>query len=195
MTQPLKLAVLISGGGRTLVNLHECIACGELPATIHTVVSSRGDVKGIERAQNLGLDPVVVERASLSDQQFQEGITRAVEGADLVCMAGFLSLWNIPKHFAGRVINIHPALLPKYGGPGMYGMRVHEAVLKAGETESGCTVHFCDDEYDHGPIILQKRVPVHAGDTPSALAARVFDAECIAYPAAIRKIAGGEMNA
>lgn len=194
MTHPLKLAVLISGGGRTLVNLHECIARGELPATIHTVVSSRAGVKGIERARNLGLRPIIIERASLSDQEFQQGITRAVEGADLVCMAGFLSLWNIPEHFAGRVINIHPALLPKFGGPGMYGTRVHEAVLKAGETESGCTVHFCDDEYDHGPIILQQRVPVHASDTPDELAARVFEAECLAYPEAIRKIAAGEFK-
>lgn len=195
MTEPLKLTVLISGGGRTLVNLHECIARGELPATIHTVVSSRGDVKGIDRARAIGIEPHIVERAALSAKHFQEGITRAVEGADLVCMAGFLSLWNIPPALAGRVINIHPALLPKFGGPGMYGMRVHEAVLKAGETESGCTVHFCDDEYDNGPIILQKRVPVHPGDTPDALAARVFEAECLAYPEAIRRIAADEVKA
>jgi folate-dependent phosphoribosylglycinamide formyltransferase PurN len=103
-------------------------------------------------------------------------------------MAGFLSLWRIPEAFLGRVINIHPALLPEFGGREMYGRRVHEAVLAAGKTVSGCTVHYCDNEYDHGPVILQRQVPVLPTDTADDLAARVFAEECIAYPEAIRRI-------
>jgi folate-dependent phosphoribosylglycinamide formyltransferase PurN len=101
-------------------------------------------------------------------------------------MAGFLSLWRIPEDRFGWVINIHPALLPDFGGKGMYGHRVHEAVLAAGRTESGCTVHFCDNEYDHGPIILQRKVRIKPNDTADTLAARVFEQECVAYPEAVR---------
>jgi phosphoribosylglycinamide formyltransferase-1 len=101
-------------------------------------------------------------------------------------MAGFLSLWEIPPELHGLVLNIHPALLPKFGGKGMHGHHVHEAVLAAGETESGCTVHYADNTYDTGPIIVQRRVPVRPGDTADTLAARVFEQECIAYPEAIR---------
>jgi folate-dependent phosphoribosylglycinamide formyltransferase PurN len=143
----------------------------------------------VKRAGELGLPAVVVERKLLSTAAFQAGITEAIADAELVCMAGFLSLWSIPDAWFGRVINIHPALLPRFGGFGMHGRHVHEAVLAAGETVSGCTVHFCDNEYDHGPIILQRTVPVLPNDTPDSLAARVFEQECIAYPEAIRLIA------
>lgn len=190
----LKLAVLISGGGRTLVNLREKIDAGALDARIDVVVSSRGDAAGVDRARQRGLRTVVVERRGRSGEDFQKDLTAAIGAVDLVCMAGFLSLWQIPGAYAGRVINIHPALLPKYGGHGMYGRRVHEAVLAAGDQESGCTVHFCDNEYDHGPTILQRRVPVCAGDTPEALAARVFAQECIAYPQAIQWFAEGRIR-
>jgi phosphoribosylglycinamide formyltransferase 1 len=108
---------------------------------------------------------------------------------DLVCLAGWLNLLPIPDDFHHRVLNIHPALLPAFGGKGMYGRRVHEAVLAAGIRESGCTVHFADNSYDTGPILVQKRVPVLASDTPDTLAARVFAAECAAYPEAIRMAA------
>ena len=187
----LRLAVLISGGGRTLLNLHEQIRTGKLNARIEVVVSSRGDVRGVERARELGLPTVIVNRRptgrlATPDKAtrggFDDRITEAVAGVDLVCMAGFLSLWRIPDEMSGRVINMHPALLPAFGGPGMYGRRVHEAVLAAGKAESGCTVHFCDNEYDHGPIILQRKVTVLAGDTSDTLAARVFEQECILYP-------------
>ena len=177
-----------------MLNLQERIASGSLHAHIDSVISSRSTARGVERARGAGLTVTVVERKTLSPEAFQTGITEAVGTADLVCMAGFLSLWRIPDPFAGRVINIHPALLPNFGGPGMYGLRVHEAVLAAGGNESGCTVHFCDNEYDHGPVILQRKVPVLPDDTPETLAARVFAEECIAYPEAIRLIGQGRVR-
>jgi phosphoribosylglycinamide formyltransferase 1 len=194
MNPPLRLAVMISGSGRTLVNLHERIAAGTLNATIERVISSRADVLGVQRARERGLAVLVVDRRDHTPQTFQDHLTHAVGEVDLVCMAGFLSLWRIPQEMYGRVINIHPALLPDFGGPGMYGLRVHEAVIAAGRRESGCTVHFCDNEYDHGPIILQSRVPVLPQDTPESLAARVFEQECIAYPEAVQLIADGRVK-
>jgi formyltetrahydrofolate-dependent phosphoribosylglycinamide formyltransferase len=187
--RPLRLAVLFSGGGRTLLNLHRHIAEGKLRAEIAVAVSSRGDAPGVQRARDAGLPIVAVERRLLNDDLFQERLTQTVGGADLVCMAGFLSLWRIPAGWVSRAINIHPALLPKFGGPGMFGRHVHEAVLAAKSTISGCTVHFCDNQYDHGPIILQRTVPVLTEDTPETLAARVFEQECIAYPEAIQLFA------
>ncbi|RJP41447.1 MAG: phosphoribosylglycinamide formyltransferase [Phycisphaerales bacterium] len=190
---PIRLAVLISGGGRTLINLHQRIDSGRLDARIAGVISSRAAVAGVARAREAGLPVEVVSRRKLDDDAFQHCLTDAVVRLepDLVCMAGFLSLWRIPDALHSRVINIHPALLPDFGGPGMYGLRVHRAVLDAGRAESGCTVHYCDNEYDHGPIILQTRVPVLPGDTAESLAARVFEAECETYPRAIQMIAGG----
>lgn len=191
---PLRLAVLISGGGRTLLNLQEHIERGDLAAQIDRVVSSRSDAPGVARSRAAGLRVEVVERRGLDADDYQDALTAAVGEVDLVCMAGFLSLWVIPSGYAGRVINIHPALLPAFGGRGMYGHHVHEAVLAAGCRESGCTVHYCDNEYDRGPIILQRRVPVLPGDTPDALAARVFEQECVAYPEAISLIAQGHVR-
>ena len=169
-----------------MVNLQRHIAEEKLNARIEVAVSSRSGIRGVERSRELGLPTVVVERRGLTSEIFQRRITEAVGEADLVCMAGFLSLWRVPEDRYGRVINIHPALLPEFGGKGMYGHHVHEAVLAAGKTESGCTVHVCDNKYDHGPIILQRKVPIKPGDTPDDLAARVFEQECIAYPAAVR---------
>ena len=191
---PIRLAVLISGGGRTLLNLHQRIEDRSLRAVIATVVSSREDVAGVERSREAGLPTLVIERRGLTPDAFQRELTQAVAGADLVCMAGFLSLWRIPDEFYGKVINIHPALLPEFGGAEMYGRRVHEAVLAAGKTISGCTVHFCDNQYDHGPIILQRTVPVLPDDTADTLAGRVFEQECIAYPEAIRLFADGRIT-
>lgn len=189
--KPLRLAVLISGGGRSLLNLKRRIDEGRLSAIINVVVSSRGDAPGVERARAAGLPVLVAERRLLSPADFQEAVTRAVSGVDLVVMAGFLSMWQVPHEFAGRVINIHPALLPDFGGKGMYGDKVHRAVLESGHAESGCTVHFCTNEYDRGPIIVQKKVPVLRGDTVDKLAARVFEQECEALPEAIHRIAEG----
>ena len=181
-----QLGVLISGGGRTLCNLHERIAGGELDAEIAVAVCSRPNAAGVERARACGIETVIVDRRAVGDVEFHDRVTRAVGEVDLVCLAGFLSLWRFPPRRFGRVINIHPALLPDFGGPGMYGRRVHEAVLASGATQSGCTVHLCDDHYDTGPILLQRRVAVQPSDTVESLAARVFEQECIAYPEAIR---------
>jgi len=192
--EPIRLAILISGGGRTMLNLHDRIKEGTLCATIEVVISSRASARGVERARAVGVPTIVIERKTMSDEAFDRAITEAVDDVDLVCMGGFLSLWRIPDRFAGRVLNIHPALLPEFGGQGMYGLRVHQAVLAAGRTQSGCTVHVCDNDYDHGPIVLQRTVPVLADDTPETLAQRVFDAECIAYPEAITMFQKGRVK-
>ena len=193
---PVRLAVLISGGGTTLQNFIDRIADGRMKAKIALVISSNPTAGGIERARRAGLPVEVIPRedhpsvASFSDAIF--GRCRAVS-ADLVTLAGFLKLLKIPPDFVGRVMNIHPALLPAFGGKGMYGHRVHEAVLQAGVQVSGCTVHWVDNQYDHGPIILQRTVPVLDGDTPKTLAARVFEQECEAYPEAIGLFATGQL--
>lgn len=187
----LRLGVLLSGGGRTFQNLHDACGRGELAADIAVVVSSRPDAYGVERARRAGVRTVIAERRRLDDEAFHITITAALTdaGVDLVCMAGFTSFWRIPPQFEGRVLNIHPALLPKFGGKGLYGDRVHRAVLDAGEPQSGCTVHVCDNQYDHGPIVLQHTVPVLPDDTVESLARRVFAEELIAYPEAIRRLA------
>jgi formyltetrahydrofolate-dependent phosphoribosylglycinamide formyltransferase len=192
--KPVTLGVLLSGGGRTMLNLHEHIERGALDARIGVVVSSRSDAAGVGRARAAGHAVEIIERNRLGDEAFHQRVSEAVSGCDLVCMAGFLSLWRIPPAMAGRVINIHPALLPDFGGRGMYGMRVHRAVLEAGRKQSGCTVHFCDNEYDHGPVILQRTVPVLPEDTPEQLAERVFEQECVAYPEAITLFAQGRIE-
>jgi phosphoribosylglycinamide formyltransferase-1 len=186
---PLKLGVLISGSGRSLQNLIDRIADGSLLARVQVVISSHPDVLGLERARKAGIPTVVIPYKDFTDvESFSRAITAELDrrGVDLVVMAGFLRRWVFPTAYEGRVLNIHPALLPKHGGKGFYGHHVHEAVLRAGDAESGCTVHFADHHYDRGPILVQKRVPVMPGDTPDTLAARVFEAECEAYPEAIR---------
>src|SRR5437868_14080612 len=149
----LPIAVLISGGGTTLRNLIERIEAGLLPVAIRLVISSSPTAKGLEFARLARLKSLVVEKKKgLSDQEFSEAIfdpCRAA-GVQYVVMGGFLKHVLIPPDFQNRVLNIHPALLPKFGGKGMHGLKVHEAVVAAGEKVSGCTVHFVDDEYDHG---------------------------------------------
>jgi len=191
----LRLGVLLSGSGRTLQNFIDLIAAGELDAQIAVVIADRPGIKGIQRAEDAGLKTVLIPRKGTPPDQFSRRITDALTDAevDLVCLAGFLSLWQIPLKFEGHVMNIHPALLPKFGGKGFYGHHVHEAVLAAGEEVSGCSVHFCDNQYDHGPIILQREVPVLPDDTPDTLADRVFEQELIAYPEAIRLFAANRL--
>lgn len=178
------VAVMLSGGGRTLANLLEQIGTGRLPARVAVVIASR-ECRGAEIARAHGL-PTVVEPGTIPVDRLGELLSK--HGAGWIVLAGYLKMVRIPPGFDGRVVNIHPALLPKFGGPGMHGEHVHAAVIAAGERESGCTVHLCDAAYDTGPIVLQERVPVLAGDTPQSLAARVFEAECRAYPEALRRL-------
>jgi formyltetrahydrofolate-dependent phosphoribosylglycinamide formyltransferase len=189
---PIRIAVLLSGGGTTLQNLIDHIADGRLAAQIVLVISNKPDAFGLERARRAGLRALVVNRKEAgSVEEFSRRIFASCReaGAELVCLAGFLQLIRVPDDFAGRVMNIHPALIPAFCGKGYYGHHVHEAVLESGVKITGCTVHFVDNEYDHGPIILQRAVPVHRDDTEATLAARVFVEECKAYPEAIKLFA------
>ena len=176
-----RLAVLLSGSGSTLQHLIDRVADRRLSASIVGVVSSRPDAYGLERARRAGI-PATVERKAVFD-------TLRAWRPDFVVLAGWLHLLRIPPDFAEKVVNVHPSLLPAFGGKGMYGRYVHEAVLASGARVSGCTVHFADDTYDTGPIIHQAVVPVLDDDTPDTLAERVQAAEREAYPDALAKLA------
>ena len=196
-TNPLPLAVLISGGGTTLRNLLERIDAGRLSATVKLVISSSAKAGGLRFAAEASIESLVV---SLKDSPSPEAYRDAIfgpcreAGVALVVMGGFLKHVLIPDDFQHRVINIHPALIPAFCGKGYYGHHVHQAVLDYGAKISGCTVHFADNQYDHGPIILQRAVDVLDDDTPETLAARVFAQECEAYPEAIQMIAEGRLK-
>ncbi len=194
---PFHIAVLISGGGTTLKNLIEKIRAGRLHVEIVLVISSSPGARGLQFARDAGIPTAVVEP---NDFATQEEFSRAVldhcraAGVDLVVMAGFLKRVTIADDFANRVTNIHPGLIPAFCGQGFYGHRVHQAVIDYGAKLSGCTIHFADNQYDHGPVILQRAVPVLDDDTADSLAARVFAAECEAYPEAIQLIALGRVR-
>ena len=192
-----RIAVLISGGGTTLRNLIEKIDAGQLPIEIALVVSSSPAARGLQFAHDADIPEVVVERKAFDSQEdFSRDIFDRCRQAhaDLVVMAGFLKRLTIPDDFANRVVNIHPALIPAFCGAGFYGHHVHEAALEYGVKLSGCTVHFADNQYDHGPVIVQQAVPVLDDDTPETLAARIFEAECEAYPEALRLLAAGRVT-
>lgn len=195
---PLQLAVLVSGGGTTLENLVARIRDGRLRGVeVRLVISSRSAVRGVDIARAVGLPLAILRKRDYPDDDaFSAAITAALDRAqvDLVVLAGFLCYWRLTPQYEGRVLNIHPALLPRFGGQGFYGHRVHEAVLAAGVAESGCTVHLVDNQYDHGPIIAQSRVPVCPGDTADSLAERVGAAERELYPRVIQQIADQGLN-
>lgn len=189
---PVRAAVLLSGSGRTLANFLERIGLGTLPLRIVAVVSSRGDVRGVDVAREAGLPVGVFRRRDYPDAAAHNAAINAFlepHAPQLIALAGYLCLYQPPPGFAGPVVNIHPALLPKYGGRGYYGDKVHQAVLAAGDTESGCTVHLVEAEYDSGRILGQRRVPVLASDDVGSLSARVFAAECELYPAVLADLA------
>ncbi len=192
MSHLLPIAVLISGGGTTLRNLIEKERAGELAVEFRLVISSNPQARGLAFASEANIPSLVVEkRKELSNSDYSRAVFDPIRaaGAELVVMGGFLKHVPIPPDFENRVINIHPALIPAFCGQGLYGLRVHESVLEYGTKVSGCTVHFVDNEYDHGPIILQHTVPVLDDDTPAVLQTRVFEQECHALPEAIRLIA------
>lgn len=184
------LAVMLSGTGRTLINLCARIDDGTLPARIALVIASR-ECLGAQRARDMGLR-VRVLPGTLDAHTLGDALDDA--GAAYVALAGYLNLVRIPKGFEGRVVNIHPALLPAFGGKGMYGERVHRAVLEAGCRVSGCTVHLCDDRYDTGPILAQRACEALLDDSPETLASRVFALECEVYPATIRALVEGRVR-
>jgi phosphoribosylglycinamide formyltransferase-1 len=197
MTRPLRIAALISGGGRTLMNIADEIDAGRLNAQVVLVIASREKIAGVERARARSFDVRIARRRDFdSDDALHDAITRWMLEKDvqLVCLCGYLRWLRIDPPFRGRLVNIHPALLPEFGGKGMYGEHVHRAVLESGRTVSGCTVHFVDEQYDHGPTIVQRTCPVLPDDTVDKLAARVFEQECIAYPEAIRLFAEGRVR-
>lgn len=193
----LRIGILLSGGGRTMTNIQKEIEDGCLNAEIVVVISSLSNVRGVQLAQGLGLDPVVIRKKDNPDiEQFSAKIADTLDEAevDLVVQAGWMCLWHIPANYENRVMNIHPALLPSFGGQGMWGHHVHEAVIKTGCKVSGCTVHFCTNEYDAGPIIVQRTCQVKDDDDADTLAARVFEQECAAYPEAIKLFADGRLK-
>ncbi|WP_347274692.1 phosphoribosylglycinamide formyltransferase [Candidatus Kuenenia sp.] len=197
MRKIISIAVLISGNGKTLQNFIDCIKSGSLPAKIQIVISSNPDAKGLERAKINGIPTAVVSRSSYKDvDSFSEAITKKLKEypVELITLAGFMHLYKIPDTYSGRVMNVHPGLIPAFCGHGYYGHKVHEAVIRYGAKVSGCTVHFADNVYDNGPIIIQRTTPVFVDDTPDTLAERVFKEECTAYPEAIRLFAEGRLK-
>ena len=193
---PLRIAVLLSGAGTSLENLLEQIDAGRLDAEVVLVIASKPRAGGLERAARRGIPAVAVPRRAHPDvEAFNDALHAelAKHAVDLVLLLGFLSPFRTRGRWNGRVINVHPALIPAFSGRGYYGHHVHEAVLEAGVKQTGATVHFADDEYDHGPIILQEAVPVRDDDTPDTLAARVQALERRLVPEAVRLFAEGRL--
>lgn len=194
----LPVAVLLSGSGRTLENLLAKSRGGEVPVAVAAVVASRGDVRGVEVARAAGLPCAVIRRRDHADADAHNAAINdwlAPFAPRMIVLAGYLCFYQAPAWLDGPVLNIHPALLPRHGGRGMWGHHVHASVLAAGDRESGCTVHLVSDVYDAGEVLGQQRVPVLPGDTAETLAARVFAAECELYPRVIaaqaRALLGG----
>lgn len=185
-----KIAVLVSGTGRHLENLCRLAADGTLGGTVTLCISSRPGVLALERAASAAIPAVVLQKEGVeSDRAYGVRLFEEIRrsGADTVVLAGFLRKLWIPDDYRGRVINIHPSLLPAFGGKGFYGHRVHSAVLERGCQVSGCTVHLVDDVYDNGPILVQRWCPVEPGDSADTLAARVFEEELKALPEGLRR--------
>jgi phosphoribosylglycinamide formyltransferase 1 len=193
---PIRLAVCVSGRGTTLQNLIDQIRNRRLRAELVQVVANRPRIGAIARAEAAGIPLALANRNAQSISEFSSSVFEPIRhsGADLVILGGFLTLLKIPPDYKGRVLNVHPALVPSFCGQGYYGAKVHGAALAAGVKVSGCTVHFADDSYDNGPIIIQRTVPVRDDDTVKTLAARVFKEECNALPEVITLYAEGRLR-
>lgn len=197
MFKTTNLAVLISGSGKTLQNLIDKVDDKNLNAKIQIVISSSPDAYGLKRAEQNNIPATIVNHSDYnSSEVFSNAIIKEIEKypIDLIILAGFMHLLRIPDKYSEKVMNIHPGLIPSFCGKGYYGHHVHKAVIESGIKVSGCTVHFVDNEYDHGPIIMQRTVPVYEDDTSDTLAQRVFKEECIAYPEAIHLFAEGKLK-
>ncbi len=185
----LRIAVLLSGSGRTLDNFHERIEAGTLRAKVAVVVSNVADALGLEKARAYGYPAFHAVGSEATNRILADF------NIDLICLAGYLKLYTPPEHLKRAVLNIHPSLIPMFCGPGFYGMRVHRAVQARGLKVSGCTVHFANEVYDEGPIVVQHCVALEDGDGPAEIAARVFQAECQAFPEAINLVADKGIDA
>lgn len=190
VTVILKLAVFISGGGTNLQALIDACSDGSLQAEIKAVISNNSRAYGLERARQAGIETFHISSAVYPDKaDYLNALLQILEQRqiNLIVLAGYMKLMpsGLVKQYYGRIINIHPALLPRYGGPGMYGINVHKAVIESKDSFSGATVHLVDEKYDHGPILIQRRVPVRPGDTPETLAARVLEIEHKILPQAV----------
>lgn len=198
--KPLALAVFVGtkGRGSNLFALHEAIQAGRLAARIVAVVGTRADAPAIQRAEAAGLPTRIVDPRRTGEDGYEAALLAALQsaGADTIALAGFLR--RIPsavvQAFPQRIVNIHPSLLPLFGGKGMYGEHVHRAALEYGVKVSGCTVHFVDEAYDTGPIIAQRAVPVEEGDTPETLAARILPHEHALYAESLQLLAEGRLS-
>jgi len=189
-----RVAFFISGTGGNALNLLKACREGRVPGIPVLGLSSSSKALGIERLRAEGLPVEVVLRSSFeSDEAFSMACLEHAEkaGADMICLCGWLKKLVVPVRWEGRILNIHPALLPKFGGPGMYGMHIHRAVVSQAEAESGCTVHVVDNEFDHGRVLAQARVIVRPGDTPEAVQHRVYEQEMRLYPEALATFLAG----
>lgn len=192
----LRVAVLISGSGSTLRNLLELCAVGRLNAEVVGVAASR-NCSGLEHAKAFGVPFTVIKRGKPFDvDDFSARLTAQLDEwrPELIALGGFLSLYIIPPQYTNRVINVHPALLPSFGGKGMYGDHVHEAVLESGAKVTGCSVHLVNNEYDAGQVLAQRVVPVMEGDTVESLGERVRATERELYPQVIQWFAEGRVQ-
>ena len=194
---PLRVAVLLSGEGTSLENLCEQIDKGTVPAHVVAVISSKEGVGGLRRAENRGIPAIAVPRKQHPDV---DAVNDALHAAlaphdpELVALLGFLSPFQLRERYEGRVMNVHPALIPAFSGRGFYGRHVYDAVFEKGVEVTGATVHFVDEEYDHGPSVLQEAVPVREDDSVESLQARVTAAERRLVPEAIRLFAEGRLQ-
>ncbi|MEE9393814.1 MAG: phosphoribosylglycinamide formyltransferase [Planctomycetota bacterium] len=192
-----RIAVLLSGTGRSLQNLMVAQGDGRLDCEFCLVLSNRRRARGLEIAAAAGIPTAVVSKRSFANgAAFNDEISKTLEAAkpDFIVMAGFLAFYDLPQRWRGKILNIHPSLLPAFGGKGFYGHYVHEAVLEAGVRVTGCTVHFVDNVYDHGPALLQLTCPVLPHDDADSLAARVFERECVALPRALAWVLDGRAS-
>lgn len=196
----IRIAVLVSGHGRgsNMAAIIDACQRGEIDGQVVLVIGTRSEAPALQRAAEKGVPTRVVSPRNLSEEEYAQRLLHALNEAqvDLVCLAGYMRLLPLPvvQAYAGRVMNIHPALLPLFGGKGMYGEHVHRAVLESGMKVSGCTVHFVDEHYDTGPIIVQRCVPVEEDDTWETLAARVLVQEHQAYVQAVKLFAEGRLR-
>ena len=189
MSSPLEIGALLSGEGRSVLNLARRIRESDLHAEIKVVIAHDASLAGVARCREIGLDVRIVSEKDRDACSDAIDVILGEAQVELICLCGYLRRFRVGDLWDGRVVNIHPSLLPDFGGKGMYGRRVHRAVLDAGREETGCTVHWVDEAYDRGPIILQKRCAVLEDDDEETLAARVFELECMAYPEALERIA------